>query len=345
MTNFISPEEWLKIKHESVLLDVRSPGEYEVGHIIGALSFPLFSDDERAKVGTIYKQQGKDIAFQLGLKYVGPKMSKFVQQAILLTPNRKLTIHCWRGGQRSQSMAWLLKSAGFEVQVLQGGYKNYRTYLFDFLLKKQFKIVVLGGSTGSGKTKILHVLKDMGEQIIDLEGLANHKGSAFGFIGEQPQPRVEHFENLLFDALQDIDPQKNVWVENESRSIGRCFIPADFWQQMKNAPLINIEIPFEKRIENLIEDYAKYPASELVEGFSRIDKRLGGLNFKNAIDALENGDYSLAARIALQYYDKTYQHCLDENVSPKILKIDFNTESIAEIAQKLIVILKDEKYN
>jgi tRNA 2-selenouridine synthase len=340
MKKLINPAEWLLKKNESVLLDVRSPGEYEIGHIPNAVSFPLFSDIERAKVGTCYKQQNKELAFQMGLKFVGPKMAKFVQSAIRLAPEKKITVHCWRGGQRSQSMAWLLGAAGFQVEVLEGGYKSYRTHILEYFEKSEFKIIILGGSTGSGKTKLLHILRDMGEQIIDLEGLANHKGSAFGFIGEQPQPRVEHFENLLFEALQGIDPTKIVWVENESRNIGRCYIPAGFWEKKKNAPLFNIEIPLEKRLENLIEDYAKYPASELVEGFRRIDKKLGGLNFKNAIEALDNGDYSLAARIALQYYDKTYQHCLNENVSPKITNIIFKEESKEEIVRKLIAMSK-----
>jgi tRNA 2-selenouridine synthase len=341
MKKLIKPAEWLLKKNESVLLDVRSPGEYEIGHIPNAVSFPLFSDIERAKVGTCYKQQNKELAFQMGLKFVGPKMAKFVQTAIKLVPEKKITVHCWRGGQRSQSMAWLLGAAGFDVQVLEGGYKSYRTYILDSFIKSDYKIIILGGSTGSGKTKLLHILREMGEQIIDLEGLANHKGSAFGFIGEQPQPRVEHFENLLFEALQGIDSTKIVWIENESRNIGRCFIPTGFWEKMKSAPLFNIEIPFENRVENLIEDYAKYPASELAEGFRRIDKKLGGLNFKNAIEALEKGDYSFAARIALQYYDKTYLHCLNENISPKIIKITFNNEKMDEMARKLITLSRN----
>ncbi len=331
----LNAPELLRDRNERVLLDVRSPGEYAQGHIPGAVSFPLFSNAERAEVGTIYKQKGPDAALELGLIFVGPKMAGFVQQARDLSPDRKIAVHCWRGGKRSQSVAWLLRTAGFDVATLAGGYKFYRRHVLDAFENSQLPLRIVGGPTGSGKTKILHALREQGGQIIDLEAIAHHKGSAFGFIGEAPQPTVEQFENNLFEAMLPLNPARTVWVENESRSIGRVYIPAAFWQKMKVAPLYNIEIPTAARLENLLRDYVLTDKTDLENAFLKIDRKLGGQNLKIALEALQNDDFSTAAQIALQYYDKTYQHCLDINTSPDIQHLQFDTGDPAVIAQAL----------
>jgi tRNA 2-selenouridine synthase len=318
------------------LLDVRSPSEFAQGHIPGARSFPLFSDAERAEVGTMYKQVGKTEALELGLRFVGPKLENFAKDARALAPEGKLTVHCWRGGQRSGSMAWLFRQAGLEVEVLQGGYKAYRHYVLESLQTSPFKLVVLGGETGSGKTKILHCLRDLGEQIIDLEGLANHKGSAFGFIGELPQPTVEQFENNLFEAMHPFNPATRVWVENESHSIGRIYIPEGFWQKMRTAPLVNIKIPQAVRINNLLDDYVLTDPDDLEKAFLKIAKKLGGLQLKTALESLQNNNFTEAAHIALQYYDKTYQHGLDHSLSTDIQQLTFDHGSPLEIARELV---------
>ncbi len=328
-------DDFLNSRSERVVLDVRSPKEYAQGHIPSAISFPLFSDEERAHVGSFYKQQGPEAALELGLKYVGPKMARFVREAKRLAPDRKVAVHCWRGGQRSGSIAWLLRFAKFDVITLLGGYKSYRQHVLSHFEKRKLNIRIVGGKTGSGKTKVLHALRDLGEQIIDLEALAHHKGSSFGSIGEAPQPTVEQFENLLYEKIMETDPQRVVWIENESRSIGRVFIPDHFWAQMKNAPLFNIEIPQKERIQNLLEDYVKTDRHELEKAFQRIAKKLGGLQLKTALEALQQGDYGSAAGIALGYYDKTYQHCLDINVSPEIRQFNFDHGDPVAIAKLL----------
>lgn len=317
------------------LLDVRSPGEFTHGHIPGAISFPLFSDEERAAVGTVYKQVGKEEAMALGLRFVGPKLETFVREATIIAPGRKLRVHCWRGGQRSGSMAWLFRQAGFEVETLQGGYKSYRHFVLDGFQNTTIKLVVLGGQTGSGKTKILKALPEFGEQIIDLEGLAHHKGSAFGFIGELPQPTVEQFENNLFEQISAMDTTRRVWVENESHSIGRIFIPEEFWSKMKVAPLVKIEIPETVRIENLLSDYVLTDRLELETAFQKIQKKLGGLQLKIALESLEKNDFATAARIALHYYDKTYQHGLDTSLSTDIKNLKFDHGDPRRIAEEL----------
>lgn len=319
-----------------MVLDVRSPGEFAQGHIPGAVAFPLFTDEERAKVGTIYKQQGKEQAIELGLTFVGPKIADFVKKAKKLAPHQRLLVHCWRGGQRSLSMAWLLQLSGFEMATLRGGYKQYRQHVikcFDSLSLADLRVI--GGRTGTGKTKILRALRAMGEQVLDLEAIAHHKGSAFGSIGEPPQPTVEQFENDLFEAISALDPSRTIWTENESRSIGRVFIPQGFWQVMKAAPLYNVTIPEDERLQNLVDDYTGTDPSELIAAFQKIDSKLGGLQMKQALAAVEQGDYAAAAGIALRYYDKTYQHCLDNNPSPDIKMLTFDYGDPERIAAEI----------
>lgn len=321
----------------SPILDVRSPGEYTQAHIPGAVSFPLFNDEERAEVGTLYKQVGKQEAFERGLEIVGPKMAGFVREARGVAANHgnHLRVHCWRGGQRSGSMAWLLRSAGIEITTLSGGYKNYRQHVLDSFATPRLSLVVLGGHTGSGKTKVLRALRDLGEQVLDLEALAHHKGSAFGAIGETEQPTVEQFENDLHAALSTFDPLRRVWVENESKSIGRVFLPLTFWAQKNAAPLVNLEIPHPTRLANLVADYAPEDRELLAGAFRRIEKRLGGQHLKAALAALDRGDFAAAAEVALVYYDKTYEHCLTESKAVRTHHLKFDTGDPRVIAQAL----------
>jgi len=333
MNHQLQAAEFFQTRTKRVMLDVRAPGEFLQGHIPGARSFPLFSDDERAEIGTLYKQKGKDVAMLRGLEIVGPKLADFVRRANKMARGKGLAVHCWRGGQRSQSMAWLLRQAGFDVLTLEGGYKKFRRHVLETFEQRQLNLIVLGGKTGTGKTKILHELQAQGEQIIDLEGLAHHKGSAFGHIGESEQPTVEQFENDLFEKMLELDPARRIWIENESQGIGRVFVPQAFWNQLKKAPVYNVEVPLEQRIQNLVGDYNGISNAELEAAFCRIEKKLGGQHLKTALDALRRGDPATAAAIALKYYDKTYQFGLENNTAPKIRMLKFQTESLVEIAR------------
>lgn len=334
MSKPVSIEEILTDLAAAVpLLDVRSPGEFRQGHVPGAVSFPLFEDVERAEVGTLYKQVGPENAMLRGLEFVGPKMAGFVREASEIATKKQVNVHCWRGGKRSGSVAWLLQTSGFEVKTMVGGYKNYRLAALHFFENTEFKLLILGGRTGVGKTKVLQKLAALGEQIIDLESLAHHKGSAFGALGEEEQPTVEQFENELFAAARQLDFSKRIWVENESHAIGRVFIPTGFWKKMKVAPLLNLEIPLAERVKNLCVDYADQPTDGLRQAFKNIERRLGGQHLKTALEALDRGDMAVAAEIALFYYDKTYQHCLETNKSPLIRAIEFSVFEPMEIAR------------
>ncbi len=291
---------------------MRSPSEYSKGHIPGARNLPLFNDEERAIVGTLYKKQGKDKAVLEGLRFVGPKMASFIEQISTINPETFIGVHCWRGGQRSQSMAWLFERGGkSNVATLDKGYKAFRSEVLE-RFSALLKLRVLGGYTGSGKTEILAALKAHGEQVIDLEGLANHKGSAFGALGQGPQPTTEHFENLLWDTIDRLDPNKVIWIEDESRHVGSCRIHDVFFEQMRAAPTLFISIPQKTRVKRLVQDYGGFDAKQLEEPILKIQKRLGGQHVKSALEALKQGDLSTVAEITLNYYDKAYRYGLEQ---------------------------------
>lgn len=295
--------EFIERSRGNCILDIRTPAEFRDGRIPDAVSFPLFSDEERVIVGTIYKQAGRDQAVLKGLELVGPKLKSFVLKANKM--KGPLYLYCWRGGMRSNSMAWLLETAGRDVYLLKGGYKAYRTYGRG-LIEKGLNLIMLSGPTGSGKTEILHKLDLLGQQVLDLEGLANHRGSSFGGIGQPPQPGTEHFTNLVIDKICRFDLSKPIWVEGESQNIGKVFILDELFSQMNCCPTIRIDPPKPERVDRLVRDYAGFPAEELQAGVERISKRLGGKDTKETLEALQSGDYKKVVEITLAYYDKTY---------------------------------------
>ena len=314
----LDPEIFLELS--APVLDVRSPAEFSRGHIPGAHSFPLFSDEERAIIGTLYKHEGRDRAFLKGLEFTGPRMAQMVCKALDLAPERKVRLHCWRGGERSASVGWLFSKAGFQVSILKGGYKAFRNHVLQYF-DRSLDLRVLGGFTGSGKTAHLRDLRSKGHQVIDLEDLACHKGSSFGAIGQLPQPSTEHFENLLFNELRKIDPMKPLWLEDESMMIGKVRIPDGIYHQMRSAPLIFIDRPLEERAAHLVEEYGRHDAAELAAAIGRIGKRLGPQHAKAALEALDQGDLYSVAIIALRYYDKAYSRGLAERDPSQILRL------------------------
>jgi tRNA 2-selenouridine synthase len=232
-------------------------------------------------------------------------------------------VHCWRGGMRSAGVAWLLDLYGFKVYTLVGGYKAYRKWVRD-QFEKPYQLKIVGGYTGTGKTLVLHDLKKSGLPVIDLEGIGNHKGSAFGALGEAPQPSQEMFENLLAQSLHTTaNIENDIFIEDESQRIGQLQIPMPFWNTMRESKVIFLDIPFEKRLEYLTEEYGKFEKEKLVNAIIRIQKRLGGLETKNAIGFLLENNHKEAFRILLSYYDKWYTKGLNnrENLTSLLNKI------------------------
>lgn len=322
--------------NEAALIDVRSPAEYVHAHIPGAFNLPLFNNEERAIIGTMYKKSGREPSILKGLEIIGPRMKNLVEEAEKLAgPTKKIYIHCWRGGMRSSSMAWLLSMYGMDVFVLEKGYQAYRNYVLDSF-NHTGNILILGGKTGSGKTIILDALKKLGEQVIDLEGLAFHKGSAFGTIGIYDNCSQEQFENNLAKEWNSMDPEKRLWLEDESHSIGKKIVPEALWSQMREANVIKVEIPFSNRLKYIIEEYGQCQVEELIAATNKIKKRLGGLAYKETIEHLENGNISAAAEILLAYYDKSYEFGLGKRVYNTVYLFKTEKTDYSGIAEDLV---------
>ena len=333
MPRSLNPEEFL-LKTPGVILDVRSPAEYTQGHIPGAVSFPLFKDQERAEVGICYKHQGRDQAVELGFAIAGPKFAGFIAKAKTLAPDRRVRVHCWRGGMRSGGVGWVLETGGFDVSLLTGGYKAFRRWGRSIFSIPQ-KIIILGGMTGTGKTDLLLALRQQGEQVLDLEGLANHRGSSYGALGLPPQPTNEQFWNLISMEWASFNRQKPVWIEAESKRIGICPLPEEIFQQMQSAPVIQIKRTRAERLNLLVDIYGgTADIQELIAATQRISRRLGGQRAKEAISLLEEGKLGEAFDIILEYYDKTYTYDLEKRNVP-IYDLDVTGLSAAEGAVRL----------
>ncbi|MDZ4808527.1 MAG: tRNA 2-selenouridine(34) synthase MnmH [Bacteroidota bacterium] len=337
-------EQFLELAKQHPVLDVRSPGEYKHAHIPGAHSFPLFTDEERKIVGTAYKQQSREQAIKIGLDFFGVKMRKMVEEVesivrsqesgvnpepeksrLTANDSRLILVHCWRGGMRSAGVAWLLDLYGFKVYTLVGGYKKFRNYVLE-VFKLPFQFNILGGYTGSGKTGLLKTLKEKGQTIIDLEGLANHKGSAFGNIGMPEQPGQEMFENLLATELRQQVIENSewkvgtassshsplsthyspVWLEDESQRIGQVNIPHELWKNMRQSPVYFLDIPFEERLKHIVQEYGPLDPEKVADAITRISQKLGHLNAKKAILLIKEGKMAESFDILLKYYDKHY---------------------------------------
>lgn len=335
--------DFLQLSTNEIVLDVRSPSEYNQAHIPGAYSLPLFSDEERKIVGTAYKQRSREQAIKAGLDYFGPKMRAMVEtvEGIIKaekTGEKKVYIHCWRGGMRSSAVAWLLDLYGFEVSLLVGGYKAYRNWVLA-QFEKEYPIRILGGFTGSGKTQILQKLKESNEKVIDLEGLANHKGSAFGGIGQPVQPRQEMFENLVAMALQQQSAiPGDIWLEDESQRIGILNIPPALWITIRRKKVFFVDIPFEERLKFITQEYGSLNKESLKDAIIRIQKKLGPLESKTALTLIDQDNYEEGFKILLQYYDKLYLKALNnrEDIADLLCKITCTKVNPETNTQKIL---------
>jgi tRNA 2-selenouridine synthase len=275
------------------VVDARSPGEYARGHIPGAVNIPLFDDDQRAEVGTVYKKEGNLRAVIRGIDLAAPEMSSKLSYAVSLAVNRSLLVYCWRGGMRSEAMAWL----------------------FSLILKH---------------------MAASGYQVTDLEGLASHRGSAFGAMGQPTQPSSEHFANMLFDDIRVNKEEERIWLEDESRNIGTVFMPDCFYEQMQQSTVIALMMSIETRIPRLIEEYASFPIERVADSVMRISKRLGGNRTREALEALGKGDFGTAIRITLDYYDRSYNYGLSKRPEGHVIYVYTGTDDIAVNAAKVL---------
>ncbi len=335
MSEKIGVLAFLELSKTIPVVDVRSPGEFETGHIPGAYNIPIFTNEERAIVGTTYKQQGKEPAVLKGLEIVGTKLRTFADTARKLSVDNKILVHCWRGGMRSSSMAWLFEIIGLKTYILDGGYKAFRKTGKKKMADTE-NLIILGGLTGSGKTETLHEIKRADQQVVDLEGIAHHKGSAFGSLGQAKQPSNEQFENELIYEWFSLDLTKPVWLEDESHSIGSNWIPNELFDIMRKAPVVKMEINKTLRIKRLMKEYAGFNKNELENCILKIGKKLGGQNVKQALESLENGNLECVADITLAYYDKSYSFGLEKRENQTVYPIKLESDNPKENSAKII---------
>lgn len=334
-------QDLLHTRGQIPVLDVRSPAEYEHAHIPGAVSFPLFTNEERKIIGTAYKQESREKAVKIGLESFGQNLLPLVEAAEkILPPKSEVIIHCWRGGMRSAAVAWLLDLYGYKVYQLAGGYKTWRKWALE-QFEKQYPLSIVGGYTGSNKTGLLHELRKQGEFIIDLEALAGHMGSAFGNLERAAQPTQEQFENLLATELFRFSSQnlhKTIWMEYESQRIGQVNIPHTFYLYFSAQPYYFLNIPFEERLKHIVQGYGKASKESLINAIVRITKKLGGLEAKAAINCLMDDDVSGCFSILLRYYDRLYHKNEEKRKgeSRKVMTIHCETTGAGPNLQKIL---------
>jgi len=329
----------------SPIIDVRSPTEYSLGHWPGAINIPLFSDSERQLIGKSYKKESRLRAIFNGLKVTIPRTTKFLEiilQTTSKTKNKKksLRIYCWRGGMRSSAFAWLARTIGIKTYLLKGGYKNYRKWVLN-QFEADLPIRLVGGKTGTRKTDLLNNINNKNIYVIDLEGIANHRGSSFGSLGMGRQPSTQQFENTLAELLNEFQESNaiEIWLEAESSNLGKCRIPNSLYTKMKKAPILEIIKTKNERVDNLVTVYSQNSQNELKEAVNRISKRLGPQRTKEALDAIEKKEWSRACKAMLEYYDRCYEYELEK--TKNINSIDL---SGLNLKSSLIKIL-NEKLN
>ncbi|MDJ0620405.1 MAG: tRNA 2-selenouridine(34) synthase MnmH [Calothrix sp. MO_192.B10] len=338
-------------KTYSEIIDVRSPSEFSQDCIPGAINLPVLDDAERAEVGTIYKQVSAFNARKIGAALVAKNIAQHLTQHFIhKEKDYSPLVYCWRGGQRSASMATVLAQIGWQITILSGGYKTYRTHVRQELecLPQRFIYRVLSGLTGSAKTHILRQLSQHGAQVLDLEGLANHRGSLLGEEWEDtslPQPSQKYFESLVLQQLQSFNPAQVVWVESESNKIGKVYLPINLWQQMKSSSCIEIQVPITARVQFIIQEYPhliNHPHI-LKAKIGRLKSRYGGKKILEWNQLIASGDWeNFVADILQCHYDPAYFKSMQHNYVQveQILKMpDLSANSIDNLLNSLMQII------
>ncbi|MCL5980969.1 MAG: tRNA 2-selenouridine(34) synthase MnmH [Firmicutes bacterium] len=313
MRSLLGVEQWLLKKEQYFLVDVRSPGEFRAASIPGAVNIPLFTDEERAAVGTVYCQEGADLAKKVGLTFVAPKLPWLVETILSSASNREIVLYCWRGGMRSNSVADVLETLGYPAWRLAGGYKAFRRLVVRYLANYSFRVpvFVLNGLTGVGKTMIIRELIRLGVPALDLEAMAGHRGSVFGGVGLGAPHSQKDFEALLFLELRRYQGSSYLVVEGEGKRIGPIVLPDFLFAAMKQGPHILLETILDVRVARILAEYqatSTEQAEELAAAVLSLRGRLGDEKCADLAEKICSGRYAEAA-IALcrDYYDCFYK--------------------------------------
>lgn len=316
-----------------IFVDVRSPGEYEKDTIPGAINIPIFDNEERAEIGTLYKQDSVEMAKKIGVELVSQKLPQLYDQISNLEREyERIILFCSRGGYRSSSLISFLQSLGIKIVKLKDGYKGYRRYVNENLplIVDRINFIVLYGNTGTGKTHILEALDKLGADILDLEGCANHRGSTLGSVGLGEQKSQKMFESLIFSSLSN-RKTNTVFVEGESRRIGKDVIPLYIFEAMQEGTHIKITADMYKRVDNILKDYVHNTDNELVEALNYLRKFLGNHKVDSYIELIDQGDYRPVIQdLFTNYYDPMYEH------KKRNYLASFHSNDSSETAKKIL---------
>lgn len=321
-----------------MVIDVRSPGEFAEDHVPGAVNLPVLDDAERAVVGTTYVQESRFLARRIGAALVARNVARHLDTALAdKPPTFRPLVYCWRGGQRSNAMALILAQVGWRTMVLKGGYKTYRRAAYSRLYDSDLnlRLVLLEGGTGSAKTAILNRVAALGEQVIDLEDIARHRGSLFGALTDTPQPSQKWFESSLLDRLQRLDPARAILVESESSKIGNRTLPPAVWQAMQRAARIQLSAPLEARAAYLVKAYPGVIAdrSLLEHVLTRLEVYPGRKQLANWRTLADAGAYTeLVQQVVERHYDPSYARFNKRDTRPKLGEITLS--ALDEAAQE-----------
>lgn len=337
-------EEYINHPDIYIPVDVRSPSEFQDSHIPQAVNIPIFTDEERAEIGTLYKQVGQRAAKWRAMEIVSPKLPTLLTEIRKIEEtHKKPLLYCWRGGMRSQSIAHFAMMSGLHIQRLDGGYRAYREFIVERIPEMlPERAVVIYGLTGTGKTDILHNLREAGFPVLDLEGYANHKGSVFGAVGGQTPHNQKTFDALLFEDLQMLSGSPYFIMEGESKRIGHAVQPPELYEKKNNGIHIHVSSSLEARVERIYEQYIQESDEfhQRVEfAFGKIMKRVKPIEVQEEIKArLEQRDYKEIIRLLIMYYyDPRYDNKIKETIHTEL---EVNSDSIKEATKEIAAFLE-----
>ena len=344
-----SISDWQSV-HFDMIIDVRSPEEFHLDHIPFAVNMPVLSDTQRNEIGKIYKEISPFEARKLGASYVSKNISFHLKNELLTKKKQfKPLVYCWRGGQRSTAFSRVLSEIGWQTYKLKGGYKTYRQDVISQLknISDNIRLIRLAGYTGAGKTKVLNILRQKGEQVIDLEQLAGHRGSLLGEIKNKRQPSQRQFEGDILSAIHKMSTTQHIFVEAESSTIGNLMLPAPFWKKLKSAPFIWLEVPLDSRSEFLIEEYAWLTEhADKFKNVVNLISRKGDLKLAKLIaEDIDRCDWKSAAEnLLFGYYDRSYKKSLLRSPALKLaelFQVDCSDFAASATADEIISVLGD----
>ena len=336
-----------ELKSFDDIIDVRSPSEYQEDHVPNSINLPVLNNIERKKIGTIYKNKSAFIAKKIGASLVSANIAAHIKKNLLTKPgNWKVLIYCWRGGQRSKSFATVLSEIGWQVYVLKGGYKTYRSSINKkiYTITKKRKFMIIRGPTGCAKTRILQRLKKIGANIIDLEGIAKHKGSLLGSNPNMSQPSQKLFESQIYIELKKIKEKKLIFIESESSKIGNLFLPSILLSKIKTSPAIEINSTINSRVNFLLKDYKNYinKKNSFSELFTHAKSKLGNKIVAKWQQSYKKKEWKdLAFYLITEYYDPLYSHNLKNKNNKVINKYHLKSLTNRSISDFCEVIKKD----